>query len=154
MIETPAAVLIADLLAAEVDFFSVGTNDLIQYCLAVDRANEHVAYLYEPLHPAVLRALRMICSAGRKGGIPVSMCGEMVGEAFYVPILLGLGFTELSMNPPCISRVKKIIRKFTLVEARELLDELLCLPTALEIAHRLEDEMAERLPEQFGWPRT
>jgi phosphotransferase system enzyme I (PtsI) len=153
MIETPAAVLIADLLAAEVDFFSVGTNDLIQYCLAVDRANEHVAYLYEPLHPAVLRALRMICSAGRKGGIPVSMCGEMAGEAFYVPILLGLGFTELSMNPPCISRVKKIIRKFTLVEARELLDELLCLPTALEIAHRLEDEMAERLPEQFGWPR-
>jgi phosphoenolpyruvate-protein phosphotransferase (PTS system enzyme I) len=150
MIETPSAVLIADLLAAEVDFFSVGTNDLIQYCLAVDRANEHVAYLYEPLHPAILRALQTVCAAGRKAGIPVSMCGEMAGEPFYVPILLGLGFSELSMNPPCISRVKRIVRQFTLSEARALLDELLCLPTALEIAHRLEDEMAERLPEQFG----
>jgi len=153
MIETPAAALIADLLAQEVDFFSIGTNDLIQYCLAVDRANEHVAYLYEPLHPAILRALRTIASAARKAKIPVSICGEMAGDAFYVPILIALGFTELSMNANCISRVKRIVRQFTLDDARRLLDELLALPTAMEVAHRLEDIMAERLPELFGNPK-
>lgn len=152
MIETPSAAMVADLLAAEVDFFSVGTNDLIQYCLAVDRANEHVAYLYEPLHPAVLRALQQVCSAGNRAGIPVSMCGEMAGEPFYVPILLALGFTELSMNAPCVARVKRVVRQFPLADAQKLLAELLLLPTALEVAHRLEEVMAERLPELFGKP--
>jgi len=153
MIETPSAALIADLLAREVDFFSIGTNDLIQYCLAVDRANEHVAYLYEPLHPAILRALLKIATAGREAGIPVSVCGEMAGDPFYVPILLALGFSELSMNANCISRVKRIVRLFPLTEARALLDELLQLPTALDVAHRLEDVMAERLPDLFGRPQ-
>lgn len=150
MIETPSAALIADLLAKEVDFFSIGTNDLIQYCLAVDRANEHVAYLYDPLHPSILRALRLIAEAADRAGIPVSVCGEMAGDPFYVPILLALGFSELSMNANCISRVKRIVRQFPLADARALLEELLGLPTALEVTHRMEDIMAERLPDLFG----
>jgi phosphotransferase system enzyme I (PtsI) len=152
MIETPSAAMIAELLAREVDFFSVGTNDLIQYCLAVDRGNEHVAYLYEPLHPAVLRALRMICEAGRAAGIEVGMCGEMAGEPLYALVLLGLGFTELSMNAPGIPRVKRIVRQIRRAEGERLLAELLEFATAREVARRLEEEMARRFPELFGAP--
>jgi phosphotransferase system enzyme I (PtsI) len=152
MIETPSAAMIAELLAREVDFFSVGTNDLIQYCLAVDRGNEHVAYLYEPLHPAVLRALRMICNAGKAAGIEVGMCGEMAGEPLYALVLLGLGFDELSMNAPGIPRVKRILRQIRRDEGERLLAELLELPTAREVTQRLEEEMSRRFPELFGAP--
>lgn len=152
MVETPSAALVAGLLAKEVDFFSIGTNDLVQYCLAVDRGNEHVAYLYEPLHPAILRALQMICRAGQKAGISVTMCGEMAAEPLYLPILLGLGFSELSMNAPCIPRVKRLVRQFKKSDGQKLLKKLLQLPTAIEIAHCLEDEMAKRFPELFGTP--
>jgi phosphotransferase system enzyme I (PtsI) len=152
MIETPSAAMIAELLAREVDFFSVGTNDLIQYCLAVDRGNEHVAYLYEPLHPAVLRALRMICAAGQAAGIEVGMCGEMAGEPLYALVLLGLGFNELSMNAPGIPRVKRILRQIRRDEGERLLAELLELPTAREVAQRLEEEMSRRFPKLFGAP--
>ena len=116
MIETPAAVLMADLLAKEVDFFSVGTNDLIQYCLAIDRGNEHVAYLYEPMHPAVLQALHRVCLAAEAAGIEVGMCGEMAGEDLYSLVLIALGFKELSMNAMNISRVKRIIRQVEISE--------------------------------------
>lgn len=149
MIETPAAALIAELLAREVDFFSVGTNDLVQYCLAVDRGNEHVAYLYDPLHPAILRALRMICDAGRKAGIPVGMCGEMAAEPRCTLVLLGLGFNELSMNVQDLLRVKRIIRQVRRSEGEELLRQLLTLPTAREVSRHLEAEMARRFPELF-----
>src|SRR5690606_19544600 len=98
MVETPAAVMIADLLAKEADFFSVGTNDLIQYCMAVDRGNQNVAYLYQPLHPAVLRMLRMIARTAAEAGIPCEVCGEMAGDPLYAPVMMGLGFEELSMN--------------------------------------------------------
>lgn len=152
MIETPSAVLIADLLAREVDFFSVGTNDLIQYCLAVDRSNEHVAYLYEPLHPAVLRALQKVSEAARSAGIRLAMCGEMAAEPLYLPILLALGFDELSMNPPCISRVKQVLREVRCAEANDLLAELLQLPTATEVARYLENNMARMFPKLFGRP--
>jgi phosphoenolpyruvate-protein phosphotransferase (PTS system enzyme I) len=152
MIETPSAALIADQLAREVDFFSVGTNDLIQYCLAVDRGNEHVAYLYEPLHPAILRALKMITEAGRQAGIEVGMCGEMAGEPLYVLILLGLGFSELSMNAPCIPRVKQVVRQVDRAEGEKLLRTLLDLPTAQDIAHYVEEDMARRFPDLFGAP--
>ncbi|TYO99519.1 phosphoenolpyruvate--protein phosphotransferase [Geothermobacter ehrlichii] len=150
MVETPAAAFIADQLAEEVDFFSVGTNDLVQYCLAVDRGNEHVAYLYEPLHPAILRALRMVCEAGRRAGISVAMCGEMASESLYLPILLGLGFTELSMNAPCIPRVKRIVRQVRRSEAEELLAAALEMKTATEVAAFLEQEMASRFPGIYG----
>jgi phosphotransferase system enzyme I (PtsI) len=150
MIETPSAAMIADLLAKEVDFLSVGTNDLIQYCLAVDRGNEHVAYLYEPLHPAVLRALQMTCKAGREAGIEVAICGEMAAEPLYTPVLLALGFDELSMNAPSISRVKRIIRQIRRDEGIQLLEELLHLGTAPEVACRLGQEMQRRFPKLFG----
>ena len=152
MIETPSAALIAGLLAREVDFFSVGTNDLIQYCLAVDRGNEHVAYLYEPLHPAILRALKMICDAGREAGIEVGMCGEMAADPLYSLVLLGLGFDELSMNAPGIPRVKRILRQLRRSEGVVLLDEIFGFATAREVAEYLEIEMARRFPDYFAGP--
>jgi len=149
MIEIPSAALIADLLAKEVDFFSVGTNDLIQYCLAVDRGNEHVAYLYEPLHPAILRALQAICRAARQAQISVGMCGEMASDPLYTLILLGLGFDELSMNPPSIPRVKEILRLVLRDDGERLVAELLNLSTASEINRHLDDEMNRRFPGVF-----
>ncbi|MBE0577455.1 MAG: phosphoenolpyruvate--protein phosphotransferase [Desulfuromonadales bacterium] len=150
MIETPAAVLIADLLAKEVDFFSVGTNDLIQYCLAIDRGNEHVAYLYEPTHPAVLQALHQVCRAAENAGIDVGMCGEMAGEDLYSLVLVALGFRELSMNAMNISRVKRIIRQIKIPEAKQILDHLLSLSTAAEVSAALEKEMSQRYPQVFS----
>ncbi len=152
MVETPSAALVADLLAEEVDFFSIGTNDLIQYCLAVDRGNEHVAYLYEPLHPAILRAVKLVCDAGRRAGIRVGMCGEMAAEPLYSPILLGLGFTELSMNAACIPRVKRVIRQISRQDGIDVLEQLLKLPTAQEVNRFVEENMARRFPDIFGPP--
>jgi len=150
MIETPAAVLIADHLAKEVDFFSVGTNDLIQYCLAIDRGNEHVAYLYEPMHPAVLQALQRVCSAAKNAGIEVGMCGEMAGEDIYALVLIALGFSELSMNPVNISRVKRVMRKVEYSEVKQILDRLMLLATADEVVEALGKEMHQRYPQVFA----
>lgn len=150
MIETPAAVLIAELLAKEVDFFSVGTNDLIQYCLAIDRGNEHVAYLYEPMHPAVLQALYRVCRAAEGAGIEVGMCGEMAGEDLYSLVLIALGFHELSMNAMNISRVKRIIRQIEISEVKQILDHLMSLSTAAEVSAALESEMNQRYPQVFS----
>jgi phosphotransferase system enzyme I (PtsI) len=142
MIEVPSAVLTADLLAAEVDFFSVGTNDLIQYSLAIDRTNEHLAHLYEPLHPAILRSLKMVVDAAHAAGIDACICGEMAGDPLYLPVLLGLGFDELSMSPPSIPRVKRILRRCSRAEAQALVVQLLSLATAAEVEARLKSEIA------------
>ena len=150
MVETPAAVLIADLLAKEVDFFSVGTNDLIQYCLAIDRGNEHVAYLYEPMHPAVLQALLRVCNSAKSAGIEIGMCGEMAGEDLYSLVLIALGFDELSMNATNISRVKRIIRQVKYSEVQAILESLLALATAEDVASALEREMRQRYPQVFA----
>ncbi len=150
MIETPAAVLIADRLAREVDFFSVGTNDLIQYCLAIDRGNEHVAYLYEPMHPAVLQALMHICQAAKAAGIPVGMCGEMAGEDLYSLVLIAFGFDELSMNANNIPRVKRVMRQVQHSEVKQILERLMSLSTAEEVATALEEEMCRRYPKVFA----
>lgn len=144
MIEIPSAVIIADLLAREVNFFSVGTNDLIQYSLAIDRTNEHLSYLYEPLHPAVLRSLKMVVDAAHAAGIDACMCGEMAGESEYLPILLGLGFDELSMNAVSILRVKKILRRCSKSDAEELVSRALSFSTAQEVEQFLKKEIAER----------
>ncbi|MDX9746321.1 MAG: phosphoenolpyruvate--protein phosphotransferase [Syntrophales bacterium] len=152
MIEVPSAVIIADALAKEVDFFSIGTNDLIQYVLAIDRINGQVAYLYEPLHPAVLRMILQTVEAGHNAGIPVAMCGEMAGEPLYAMILLGLELDELSMNPTLIPRVKKIIRETTVQESKELLQRVMTFASAVEVRECVEATMKERFPGEFSAP--
>ena len=149
MIEVPAAVIIADELAKEVDFFSIGTNDLIQYSLAIDRVNERVTYLYEPLHPAVLRLLRQIVRSGHEAGVKVAMCGEMAGEPSYAMILLGLELDELSMTPSAIPRIKKIIRGSSLAESKQLLEKVMTFALAADIREYVEKYMRERFPEEF-----
>jgi len=148
MVEIPSAAVVADQLAREVDFFSIGTNDLIQYALAIDRVNEHVSYLYEPLHPAILRLIRRIVDAGHDAGIPVAMCGEMAGEPLYTYVLLGLGMDEWSMNATSIPRVKRILRKSAAYEAREFVGELLAHATADEIAEMLGKKLETIFPEE------
>jgi phosphotransferase system enzyme I (PtsI) len=150
MIEIPSAAVIADLLAREVDFFSVGTNDLIQYALAIDRINEQVAYLYEPLHPAVLRMLRTVVSAAHNEGIWVSMCGEMAGDPLYSLLLVGLGFDELSMTPASIPLVKRMIRSITYGQAASLAHRLFGCVTAQEVETLLRQEMRSRFPEYIS----
>lgn len=149
MIEIPSASIIADTLAHEVDFFSIGTNDLIQYALAIDRTNEHVSYLYEPLHPAILRMIMGIVEAGHRAGIEVGICGEMAADPAYILILLGMGLDELSMTPFYIPRVKKILRRSSYEEAKQLLDEAYRLSTAAEIEDYVKKKMAERFPDDF-----
>jgi len=148
MIEIPSAAIVADLLAREVEFFSIGTNDLIQYSLAIDRVNEHVSYLYEPLHPAILRLIRRVVEAGHDAGIPVSMCGEMAGEPFYSYALLGLGLDELSMNSAAIPRVKRILRKSVAYEAKEFAGSLLLHATAAEIGRALRKKVEDLFPDE------
>jgi phosphotransferase system enzyme I (PtsI) len=150
MIETPSAAVIADLLAREVDFFSVGTNDLIQYALAIDRINEQVAYLYEPLHPAVLRMLRGVVSAAHNEGIWISMCGEMASDPLHGLLLVGLGFDELSMTPGAIPLMKRIIRSVTYGQAAEVAQRLFGCATAQEVERLLLQEMRARFPEYFA----
>jgi len=149
MIEVPSAAIISDQLALEADFFSIGTNDLIQYTLALDRSNEHVSYLYEPLHPAILRLLDQVISNARAAEIPVSICGEMAGEPLYTLVLLGLGLDKLSMNAISIPHIKQIIRQSTFVEARKMLEESLKMNTAVEVEAYVAKEMNQRFPETF-----
>jgi len=147
MIEIPSAAMIADLLAREVSFFSVGTNDLIQYTLAIDRQNEHVAYMYEPLDPAVLRLLQRVSDAARQANITLAMCGEMAGDPLYAAILLGMGFRNLSMNVASIPWVKKVVRSVRMQDAVELSALVMQQPTAVMARRTAEHFVAERFPE-------
>lgn len=125
MIEVPAAALSADDFAAHLDFLSIGTNDLIQYTLAIDRVNDEVNYLYDPLHPAVLRLIKMTIDAGKQAGIPVAMCGEMAGDPRYTRLLLGMGLTEFSMHHTSLQEVKNVVNSSSITSLRPLVDELL-----------------------------
>ncbi len=148
MIEVPSAVMMADSIAAECDFFSIGTNDLIQYSLAVDRKNEKIAYLYEPAHPAVLRMIARVAEAARSRGIPCGICGEMAGDPLYTEILLGLGVTSLSMSPISLPVVRAEIALINLGEARVFAAEMLTKPTAGEISGQLRQRREARAPER------
>jgi phosphoenolpyruvate-protein phosphotransferase (PTS system enzyme I) len=144
MIEVPASVLIVEEICREVEFLCLGTNDLVQYLLAVDRDNEAVAAWFRTLHPAVLRAIKMVLRAGEKFSIPVVVCGEMAGSYFYVPILVGLGANELSMNVNSIPRVRKIISGIASEEAREIVKKLENCPTADEIENLVNESFLQK----------
>jgi len=146
MIEVPAAAIIADVLAREVDFFSIGTNDLIQYSLAVDRNNEHVASLYQPLHPAILRMLRFVIDSGRAAGLEVSLCGEMAADPGFALLLIGLGLRRLSMSPRQIPEVKTWVREATASDLAELATGCLEHSTAAEVQRHLEGYFAGLVP--------
>jgi phosphotransferase system enzyme I (PtsI) len=133
MIEMPSAALTADLLAPECDFFSIGTNDLIQYTMAVDRVNEYVSYLYEPLHPSLLRLIGEVAKAANAANIPVTVCGEMAGEPMIAPVLFGLGIRELSMSAVSIPEVKATVMQMTGSDTAALVDKVRNLPTASEV---------------------
>jgi phosphotransferase system enzyme I (PtsI) len=145
MIEIPSAVAIADLLAQACDFFSIGTNDLIQYLMAVDRGNDRVAHLYEPAHPAVLRAVQRVVEEGHRRKISVSVCGEMAGDPIFAPLLLGLGVDSLSMAPVLLPAVKYLLRAMTMADARALAAEALSLSAPKEILARCEAFYRDRV---------
>ncbi|MBE2248960.1 MAG: phosphoenolpyruvate--protein phosphotransferase [Myxococcus sp.] len=144
MVETPSAAWIADRLASEAEFFSIGTNDLIQYSLAIDRQNRDVAYLYRPLHLSILRMVEHIVKAAKAAGIPVSMCGEMAGDSSLTLVLLALGLDEFSMTSGQIAVVKRIIRSVSMSEAKELLAKAMQFSTAEEIERFVKHEMDQR----------
>lgn len=147
MIEVPSAAVIADLLATETDFFAIGTNDLIQYSLAIDRSNENVSYLYEPFHPALLRLIKFVIESGKKAGIPVSMCGEMASDPLYAIVLVGLGLEIFSMSPAAIPVIKNVIRSLRHKECRRIADQALQKKTAQEIEEFVIESVAMRFPE-------
>ena len=141
MIEVPSAAMTADILAKEVSFFSIGTNDLIQYTLAVDRGNEKIAYLYEPFHPAVLRLLGRVVAAGKEAGIPVALCGEMAGDPLAALVLLGLGVDEYSMSSVLIPEIKRILRAVSRREAEEVVETILGMRSFREVDSFIADLM-------------
>ena len=149
MIEIPSAVMMADLLAPEADFFSIGTNDLIQYTLAIDRSNEHLSEFFQPLHPAVLRSLRRVVEVAHAAGIDACICGEMAGDPLYLPLLLGLGFDELSMGSASIPRVKQILRRCTREQAAVIAGTCATFTTAAEVESYLKSEITSHFAESF-----
>jgi phosphotransferase system enzyme I (PtsI) len=150
MIEIPSAAMSADLIAAEVDFLSLGTNDLIQYTLAVDRLNERVADLYQPTHIAVLRLIQMTVEAGKKAGIRVCICGEMAADIELTPLLVGLGLSELSVASSQVARIKHAVRKLNAAECSRLAVEIMQMSSAPEILAKSRS-MAEAIyPELFA----
>ncbi len=144
MIEVPSAALCADILAKKVDFFSIGTNDLIQYTIAVDRGNEKIAYLYQPFHPGVLRSIRMIIQMAHQNNIPVSLCGEMASDPFCSVLLAGMGLDELSMGSQSLLQVRKILRSVSYEEARKLAEHVLDMDSYLTITTYIREWMHDR----------
>ncbi len=147
MMEVPSAFIMADAMATMVDFFSIGTNDLVQYLLAIDRGNRHVAYLYSALHPAVIRLVKQLADVGKKAGINTYMCGEMAADIRHLPILMGIGISELSMSPQSIPLVKNVIRKISVAESRVFLKEVLKQTTTGDILQLIEDTYGGLLSE-------
>lgn len=149
MVEMPSAAVVADVLAKYVDFMSIGTNDLIQYTLAVDRENDDVGYLYRPLHPAILRLIKGVTEAGHSADIPVSLCGEMAADPRYTWVLVGLGVRELSMHPSAIPVIKNIIRSSELAEMEALAREVLETEDVADAERAVLRVMRARFPEHL-----
>ncbi len=147
MVEIPSAVVMAEVLAKHVDFFSIGTNDLIQYSLAIDRVNEHVAHMYQPFDPALIRMIEKVVEAARNEDIRVTLCGEMAGDPLCVPILLGLGLDALSMNARSIPLIKKIVRALPMSQAKDDLKAIMGLHTAEAIQQYLLERTGGMFPE-------
>ncbi|TEU02226.1 phosphoenolpyruvate--protein phosphotransferase, partial [Candidatus Aerophobetes bacterium] len=145
MIEIPSAAITADLIAKEVDFFSLGTNDLIQYTLAVDRVNEKVAYLYQPTHPTILRLIDNIVKFAHRQNIWVGACGEMSSDPLFVLILLGLGVDEFSVSPSSLLEIKKIIRGIRWDETEEIVSKLLKLSTSSQTRHFAQRRLSKKI---------
>jgi phosphotransferase system enzyme I (PtsI) len=146
MVETPSAVALADQFAREVTFFSIGTNDLIQYTMAVDRGNSKIAHLYQHLHPSIVRLLRLTVAAARRQNVHLSVCGEMAGDLLAVPILVGLGIDEFSVSPNMIPEVKRVIRSVTFDECRALVRRVSRFRTTAEIEAEIEAFMKAHTP--------
>ncbi|USN99829.1 MAG: phosphoenolpyruvate--protein phosphotransferase [Phycisphaeraceae bacterium] len=152
MVEVPSAAVMADAFAREADFFSIGTNDLVQYTLAVDRTNERVASLYQPTHPAVIKLIRDVVRAGKRRGIPVSCCGESAGEPIYAPLLLGLGLRTLSLTASGIPALKQLIRGLSIPQCEAIAKKAISLDSEIEVAAYLRDKVRKIVPEAFeGW---
>lgn len=149
MIEMPSAALMVDVLVRHVDFMSIGTNDLIQYTLAIDRENDDVSYLYRPLHPAILRLIRMVTQAGKAAGVPVSLCGEMAADPRYTWVLVGLGVTELSMHPSAVPVIKNIIRSSEMAAMEALAAEILGFEDVADAERLVLKAMRQRFPEHL-----
>jgi phosphoenolpyruvate-protein phosphotransferase (PTS system enzyme I) len=149
MVETPSAAITAEALAKRAKFFSIGTNDLIQYSLAVDRTNEKIAHLYEPTHPAIVRLIKLTLDAAHQAGNWAGVCGEMAGDVVLVPLLLGLGADELSAAPPTVPQIKFLIRRLKLSEARELAAFALECESSTEILARCRQLARTTAPELF-----
>ncbi len=147
MIEVPSAAITSDILAKEAAFFSIGTNDLIQYSLAVDRVNEKIAYLYEPTHPAVLNLIKMVIDNGHKEGIPVALCGEMAGDISLTMILLGLGLDEFSTSPIAVPEIKKVVRSVSYEEAKKIADKARTFTTGQEVQEYAKKRLRELVPD-------
>jgi phosphotransferase system enzyme I (PtsI) len=151
MVELPSAVMIAELLAPEVDFFSIGTNDLIQYSLGIDRTNKHVSYLYQPLHPAVVRSIKHVVDAAHQAGIEVSVCGEVASDPFCIPILLGMQIDTISITPQAIPGIKRVIRQTTMEECKNLLKDVLECRTVSKINRRVRESIFKRFPHELSF---
>jgi phosphoenolpyruvate-protein phosphotransferase (PTS system enzyme I) len=149
MIEVPSAVLLADIMAKEVDFFSIGTNDLIQYTLAVDRGNREVAHMFQPLHPAIIRMVRRVSTVANDQGIKIFMCGEMAADPLHIPVLLALGIDELSMSPQSIPAVKSMIRLINNAELATFLDNVMTLSTTAAVAGLVEETFGAMISDKI-----
>ena len=149
MVELPSAVMTAEALAREVDFFSIGTNDLIQYTLGIDRVNKHVAYLYQPLHPAIVRSIKLVADAAHQTGISVSVCGEMASDPYCLAILLGMGIADFSMAPQAIPGIKHIIRNIDIDECRALLRQVSSAATIETVNRMAKQALSQRFTEEL-----
>ena len=150
MVETPSAALQCEAFAKEVDFFSIGTNDLVQYTLAVDRGNEKVASLFTAAHPAVLMLIKEIIRTGQRYDVPVSLCGEMAGDPQFTLLLLGLGLRTFSVAPPAIPEIKKVIRSVTMEQALQVARRVMSFDSDMEVTNYLRVETRRILPEAYA----